>query len=287
MARSARAPSWTIGGLTAIILLLAGCRGHPSGIEPQPGPVQGLPAAEADARAEAVRRDPAGYLQRVAYKCQGLGQCTLVFTRYERRGLFQQLYGPEHMRCWFRRRPFSVRMQWLDKDSKYLEMAYVGGQYDNKVRFVTRRWSPGLLPPPGANEVDLLAPVRWGESKQALTDFGLERLMERTLNSFRSAGRDVLLTYEGLRQLPAGGPTVHHLHLEYPATRYKVPVQELYVDVATDLPAGTLLKRASGQLDAGYFYTDIDTNVRLTDADFLLEAERGGIAKPRAAVQKR
>ncbi len=275
-------------GLAAGLALgAAGCHGRPAAIEPQPGSVQGLTPAEADARAEAVRRDPAAYLHRVAFKCQSLDQYTLVFTRCERRGLFQRLYGPEHMRCWFRRRPFSVRMKWLDEDGKYGESAYVEGQAENKVRFVTRRWSPGLLPPPAVNKVDLLAPVTWGESKRPLTDFGLERLMERTLSSYQSAGRDALLTYGGLLQLPDGGPTVHHLHLEYPATRYRVPVQELYIDVATDLPAGTILRLASGELDASYFYADIDTSVRLTDDDFLLEAERPKGKRPQPAAKER
>jgi hypothetical protein len=263
-----------ICGLTLIALAVAGCRGRPRAVEPQPGPVQGMPAAEADARAEAVRRNPAGYLQRVADKCRGLEQYTLRFTRCERRGLLQQRYGPEHMFCRFRRRPFSVRVQWLDKDSKYLEMAYVEGRADNRVRFVTRRWILGLLPPPQVNEVDLLAPVAADEFRRPLSEFGLERLMARTLNSYRTAGDDAMLTYEGLRQLPDGGATVHCLHLEYPPSRQRAPIQELYIDVVTDLPAGTILKLASGELDASYFYGDIDLNVRLIDADFLLDAER-------------
>jgi hypothetical protein len=267
--------------------VLVGCHSPSPVLEPRPGPVRGLLPAEADARAEMVRRDPAGYLHRVAFHCQGLEQYTLHFTRCERRGLFQQLYGPEHMLCWFRRRPFSVRMKWLDADTKYSESVYVEGQANSQVRFLTRGWLPGLAPPPAVNKVDLLTPVTWGESKRPLTDFGLERLMERTLNSLHTAGDDVLLTYEGLCQLSDGGPTVHHLHLEYPPARYKVPVQELYVDVASDLPAGTILKLASGELDASYFYADVNTNVRLTDRDFALEAEQRGAGPPRPTAQKR
>jgi hypothetical protein len=64
-------------------------------------------------------------------------------------------------------------------------------------------------------------------------------------------------------------------------------VQELYVDVASDLPAGTILKLASGELDASYFYADVNTNVRLTDRDFALEAEQRGAGPPRPTAQKR
>jgi hypothetical protein len=287
VARAAHGPSWTTAGLSAIVLLLAGCRGRPARIAPQPAPASRLLPAEADARAEIVRRDPVAYLHRVAFICQGLDQYTLLFTRSERRGLFRQLYGPEHIRCWFRRRPFSVHMQFLDPDSKYAASVYVEGQANNQVRFVTRRWMVGLLPPPEANRVDLLAPVTWGESKRPLTEFGLERLVQRTLDSLHAAGEDALLTYKGLLNLPDAGATVHHLHLEYPARRYRAPIQELYIDVATDLPVGTAFELPSGQIDASYFYTEINTHVRLTDADFLLDAERGPTSRPHPAARPR
>ena len=271
--------AFVYGVLAAGVCAAGGCARKSVDVEPRPGPVKGLPPAEADARAEAVRRDPLAYLKRVAAKCAELPQYMLKFTRCERRGLFQQLYGPEHIECWFRRQPFTLHMKWLDEDSKYLESGYGTGQPDNKVRFVTRLWSPPLLPPPAVNKVDLQTPVIFGETKRPMTDFGLQRLMERTLDSIREAGGDVVITYQGLVEPPEGGPTVHYLRIEYPPTRYKVPVQELYIDITSDLPAGTILRLPSGEIDASYFYSDLDTTVRLTDADFLLDAERAAAAE--------
>ena len=259
--------------LCALLGLLSGCASQ-GPAEPQLETARGLAPAEADARAEIVRRAPVAYLERVAANCRALQQYTLHFTRHERRGLFRKLHGPEHIQCWFRRRPFSVRMKWLDPDVKYGESVYVEGAAENKVRFVTRWWSPPLVPPPGVNQVNLYTPVAFGEAKHPLTEFGLERLMERTLAELRAAGRDVVITYVGLEELPPGGPRVHHIRLEYPAARYTTPVQELYCHATTDLPAGTILKFASGDIDASYFYTDVDPHVRLTEHDFLLEAER-------------
>lgn len=258
--------------------LLTGCAGRPP-IEPQPGVIKGLTPAEADARAEVVRQDPVAYIQRVGEKCRTLQQYTLLFTRQERRGLLGILSEPEHIRCWYRRQPFSVRMKWLDEELKYGESVYGEGQADNKVRFVTRWWVPPLLPPPAVNKVDLETPVTWGESKRPLTDFGLERMMDRTLDSLNRAGSDVTVTYEGLLQLPDNGPTTHNLHLEYPPSKYKTPVQDLYIDITTDLPAGTILKLANGNIDAVYYYYDLNTHAKLTDADFLLEAERPAAEK--------
>ena len=271
----------------ALLLLAAhGCQRPPVRITPQPAtrPAPELTPAEADARAEAVRLDPLGYLRRVAAKCEALQQYTLTFTRTERRGLLGFVYGPEHFQCRFRRRPFSVHMLCLDPASTYLESAYSEGQFENKVRFITRRWVPGLLPPPAINTVDLNTPVAIGETKRPLTDFGLERMMDNTLATFDAAGDEVLLTYAGLETLPETARTVHHLHFEYSPTRRKTPFQELYIDAATDLPAGSVIKLRSGDLDSSYFYTDINPAVHLRDPDFLLQDEqpdrKGAAARP-------
>lgn len=269
-----RSRTSVVASLSAAVAVWTGCVGNSRQIEPQVGRVAGLLPAEADARAEHVRRDPVAYIREVAANCRRLQQYTLLFTRWERRGLFQQMCGPEHIRCWYRREPFSIRMKWLDEELKYNESAYVAGQFDGKVRFVTRWWVPPLLPPPGINKVDLQTPVAWGETKHPLTDFGLERLMERTTRSMAEAGDQVVIRYDGLLTLPQTGATVHGLHLAYSESFLRVPVQELYIDVRTDLPAGTILKYANGRIDAAYYYEDLRTDVRLTDGDFLLDVER-------------
>lgn len=269
-----------LGVLTGIVAFTSGCHTAAPMLQVQPAKLAGMTPAEADAHAEAVQQDPIAHLRRVLARCHQLDQYTLVFVRQERRGLFQTLTEPEVIQCWFRREPFSVRMKWNDPGIKYKESVYVEGQADNRVRFVTRWWVPPLKAPPGINTVDLQTPVTWGESKRPLTDFGLERMMERTLAAVEGAGDAVIIKYEGLRQLEDDGPIVHHLHLEYPPGKYEVPIQELYVQLATDLPAGTVLKRNADKIDALYLYRDINTDVKLTDADFLLEVERPQTATP-------
>ncbi len=256
-------------------LTWTGCARTEPEISPRPGPVPSAAPAAGASGAAAVQQDPAGSLLRVHAATRALDDYTLLFVRYERRGLFPRMHGPEHIQAWFRREPFSVRMKWLDEDLKYGESSYVAGKYDDKVRFVTRWWTPPLLPPPGINKVDLKTPVTWGESKRPLTDFGLEKLLERTLTSLEAAGDQVVVTYEGLAQMPEFPATVHHVRLTYSdPVHEKVPIQELYIDAATDLPAGTILKQADGRIDAAYYYQQLRTDVTLTDADFLLAPER-------------
>lgn len=263
---------WLSMVLVGCLLLPAGGGCAPAGREPVMAlePRHELAPREAEAKAEAVRRDPRAYLRLVAQRCRKLEQYTLRFTRYERRGLLGRLYGPEHIQCWFRREPFSIRMKWLNPDLKYDESVYVADRHGNKVRFVTRWWNPPLLPPPKINAVDLRTPVFWGESQRPLTDFGLERLLEQTVESLEAADGRVTVTYLGF----APGTTTHHLRLVYEEGVQKVPIQELYIDAATDLPVATTLRHASGKVDATYIYEDLNTNVRLTDDDFLLTVER-------------
>ncbi len=275
-----------IGGmLLPLAIWLTGCATSTAEIEPQRGPVTDVVPAELEDRIEQIRRAPVAYLREVAENCRDLDQYTLTFTRHERRGLFRQMHGPETFKCWYRREPFSVRMKCTDENLKYDETVYVRGKHDDKLRFITRWWTPPLKPPPHVNVVDIQTPVKWGESKRAVTDFGLERMMERTLASVEDAGDDVIVAYEEPVRLHGDGPTVHHVHLEYPASRYPVPIQELYINVKTDLPAGTVLKLPNGDIDAAYFYLDLDPDVTLTDEDFRFEAERGDVAESPSGKQ--
>lgn len=284
--RTAGLRPW-LHGLAALGLLgLGACAPQSHTMEPRPVAKPAVPAAEADTRADAVRRDPKAYLQTVRDKCRGLEQYELVFVRQERRGLIPRLQDPEHIRCRFRRRPFSVRMEWLDEKSKYRESTYVENQVEGRLRIVTRRWAPPLLPPPAVNRLDIHIPVTFGESKRPISDFGLEAMMERTLAAVRDAGGQVLITYVGLRELPEGGPTVHALRIEYSPGIQAVPVHELFIDVRTDLPAGSILRQASGEIDSSYFYRDLNTDVRFTDADFVLPEEAQAAASQPAGASE-
>jgi hypothetical protein len=242
-------------------------------IAPVTGPLKGITFAEVDARAETVRRDPLQYLHEVAAKCRALEQYTVNFTRQERRGLvFKSLREPEHITCKFRRQPFSIYMKWLDPDIKYGESTFVEGQQDDKVRFVPRRGLFGL--PPKITRVDLQTPVTWGEANYPLTEFGLARMMERTLANVERAGDDLAISYCGLTKLSEYGGVVHYLQLDFPPSQHKAPVQELFIDVETDLPVCTRILYSSGKLEAAYVWADVNPNITLTDDDFLLEAER-------------
>lgn len=262
----------------ALLLTLAGCTDPNIDLSTRPGEVEARKAADIDARADEIRSDPVGYIQRVAEKCAELRQYKLKFTRIERRGLlFRSLRGPEEIMCWFRREPYSIRMKWLDDDVKYGESTYVQGQQNDKVRFIARHGLFGL--PPTLTKVHLNTPVIWGEARRPLTEWGLEKLLLQTLVSIEEVKPrgGAIIEYRGIVTLPdRADQPVHYLHMYYPRNPGRASIQELYFDVATDLPTATIL-RFSGKdekLDAAYFYDELDTGVSLTDDDFILDAER-------------
>lgn len=262
----------SLGMWSAFVLggLSAGCASQPV-ISAGGAALRTLPSAELEVRAENVRRDPLAYLHRVAENSARLQHYTLTLIRQERRGLIPRLAPPERIAAWYRRSPLSVRFKWLDDHPRYGESVYVEDRPDAQLRFVSRGGLLGIRP--RIVSVNVNVPVIWGESHYPVTEFGLEKLMRRTLNSVAEAG-DVGIHYQGLTTLESPGRFVHHLRLEYPPSYSRTPVQELFIDAATDLPAGTLLRLASGALHALYLYEDLDPDVSLTDEDFLLACER-------------
>lgn len=223
-----------------------------------------------------VSTDPIAYLRFVREKCRELSQYTLTLTREDRRGLgiFRRLRPPERIACWFRRSPFSVRMKWLDPEIKYGESTYVEGQERNRVRFTPRFGILGLKP--GVVRIDPMTSVVWGESRGPVTDFGIERLIDKTFVAYEDASNSAIVEYLGVTKPTGLASPAHHIRLRYEGTDYTTPVQDLYIDPVRHLPVATELWLASGELDARYLYEALDPQVSLTDDDFLIEAERAG-----------
>ena len=256
----------------AALAAIAGCA-TPKSIEPRSGPIQGITPAEADSRAELVRRDPLAYIRRVTERTRSLDHYTVTLVRQERRGFpFPTLREAETIACWYRRSPFSVRMKWLNENTNFGETAYVAGRRPDKVRFVPRKGFLGF--PPGVQLVDMQTPVTWGVTKHPVSDFGIERLMEQTLESIDKANGDYAVEYLGLTMVEGFPRNLHHVRVSYPPSQYAAPIQELFIDVATDIPACTLIRKTDETLDAAYYYRDLDPTVALGDDDFVMEAER-------------
>ena len=249
--------------------LAAGCRGPGAGQEP----LRLTSPQKRYARdGQHIQANPVGFLREVLARCAALKQYRLMFYRQERHGLLVQALGPvEEIRAAFRREPFSIKFEWDDPERDYFESVYVAGANDNKLIVRERK---GIFPfPPQVRIVNLTDPVKWGRAKNPVTDFGLERVTQRTLLPFDDPQVTKVMTivYRGLVTLDPMKQSAHHLRIERPPMKgFTYTRQDFYVDADTLLPAGTDLWLPSGELDARYRYAHVDPKVMLGDADFRL-----------------
>jgi hypothetical protein len=219
-----------------------------------------------------LRQQLRAHFQQIEQNCAKLRQYSVIFIRQERRGLFNVMSPREHIQTIFRREPFSVHMLWLDPDVKYGESTYVADQDQNRVRFIARKGLFGL--PPGIARVDLQTPVTWGESRYPLSDFGVERMMQRTLASLAKGGDEVQVSDLGETRVDEITQPLHGYQFLFPSWQFKAPLQELHIDPKTDLPVALFIKSTSGDLDALYIYKDLTPLASVDDSEFLLAPER-------------
>lgn len=253
------------------VLVFAGCAAAPARegmvvAPPEPVEIVEEPAA---VEADRIAADPAGFLREVTERTAELDQYRLTFYRQERFGRM----GPmEEIRAAFRSEPFSVKFAWENEDMPYYESVYVEGQ--NRDQLIVRE-RKGALPflQPTVRRMDVVFPVKINRSKNPITDFGLHRLMERTLLPLDDAqvAATTTIRYQGIVNLEPMNRPAHHIRIDRAKTSgIRYTHQDLYFDTETMLPAGTDLYLPGDVLDARYRYADIDTGVKLTDADFRL-----------------
>lgn len=231
-----------------------------------PAPVAGKPAVMT--AEEQMRSDPVGYLRKVAERAKGIPAYRVTFYRQERLGLVPTLRKMEKIAAAFRAEPFSVYFRWEEADSEYAQAAFVRGANDDKVVLLPRKGLLGLPAAPGKfNPQDA---VSFQKSRNPITDFGVARMMERTLARIEAARADGgTVGYQGVRLAGQGQRPAYLFAMTFPASDpYPNKSMELYIDQQTELPIGVYLRLPNGKLDAMYLYEDLDSAVSLTSGDF-------------------
>lgn len=217
---------------------------------------------------ERMRADPVGYLRKVANKAKGVSQYRVTFYRQERLGVVPTLRKMEKIAATFKAEPFSVYFRWEDDDSEYLQASFVRGQNDDKVVILPRK---GLLGGPGTpGKFDPQAGVTFGKARNPITDFGVGRMMERTLNRVESANADGgTVEYRGVQETGQSKRPAHLFAMTFPKSDpYPNKSMDLFIDTQTELPVGVYMRLPNGKLDAVYLYENLDPGVSLTAADF-------------------
>lgn len=229
-----------------------------------------------------IEADPVAFLREVQKKVVAFDQYRLTFYRQERWGIPAALGPMEEIQAVFRARPFSVHFAWNDEKMPFYESVYVQGQNDSKL-IVRERKGAFLFVPPQVRVLDPMFPVKIGKAKNPITDFGLARIMERTLLPFENPEirKVTTIKYVGVVNLDPINRPVHYLRIERPKTPgLAYTRQDFYIDAETLLPAGTDLWLPGNELDVRYRYTQVDPSVTLTDADFRLAKDH-----PRATAK--
>lgn len=260
----------------ATVLMAAGAAGgcaKPQVTMPGAVTIEGF-----DEATRKIQSDPVAFLHGCLAQTRELDAFTCHFQRQERLGLFKELRPQEDMRAEFRREPFSVRLTWNDEHSKYRQCVYVNGTNDDKVILMPRKGLFGL--PPGEQRWPVDFAVKFQEARNPLSDFGPQRMMERILDRIEKAEAvgEVSIKLQGAAEIGPAKEPCFHLVIRYPRKDpFPNKLQDLYIHTQTRWPVATYLwlpgkvERCDETLDAMYVYSGINPDVKLTDANFVLD----------------
>lgn len=255
----------------------------PSVVSASPSGSTPVVASGGDVSPEA---DPHAFLERVRAKAAALKQYRVTFIRRERLGIVPSLRPQERIAAAFRAEPFSVHFRWLDQDSEYNQALFVRGQNGDKVALLPRNGLLGMKP-----EVANYNPqdaVTFQKARNPITDFGLARMMERTLKRVADANGKATIQYVGVVPMGVEKVPTHKFELRFPATDpFPNKIMELLIDQRTELPVGVWLRLPSGKLDAMYAYEDLEAQVTLGGDDFAIRPVTDGHPPAKAAAPRK
>lgn len=200
--------------------------------------------------------DPIAYLREAESRAAKLTEYCATFVRQERLGLIPALAREERIASSFKTDPVSVKFAWENPSSEFREALYVAGQDNGRVALLRRKGLLGLRP--SIERYDPGLAVTFGKSRNSITDFGLYRMIHRTLRRYANAAQHGGATIRYIGLAVVEGIPVNHFELTYPKDDpFPNKRQDLYIDAASGLPLGTRLWLPNNQLDALYYYLDV------------------------------
>jgi len=200
--------------------------------------------------------DPIAYFRQAERRAAALVayRCTLV--RQERLGLFARLSEPQRLAAIYRSNPLAVRFDWMDPASDLAQASFIRGRYDDRVSLLPRRGFLGL--PPVVSRFPPQDAITWGKARNAITDFGVHRMLARTLDRLEQSPRWGGAKVRYVDRVRVERTEALHFEILYPAAdTWPNKRQDLLFDVARGLPLGTSLWLPDGRLDAAYFYMNL------------------------------
>lgn len=220
---------------------------------------------------ELAKSDPVKLLERglERYKAEVQGyRCT--FAKQER--VNDTLRDYEVIRANFREKPFSVHMEWKEGLDLCFASMYVAGE--NKDCLLAR----SRLKPLNIRGPVLSRPLD-AEDVKATSRFGIDKFgmycgAKDTLDAIHAAQKagTLHLKYHGIEMVEKAGNRLCYklVRTPYDPPEAKERINELtiYIDRATLLQVGSILKDAKGEFIAEYFFRNIELNPAFDDAQF-------------------
>jgi hypothetical protein len=177
----------------------------------------------------------------------------------------------EIVEVFFRERPHSVALCWLEGARRAERALYVQGENNDKLLVrpkgaLARRIVGDVLP------IDPEGTEARSAGRYSVKEYGLRKAAERALAFCKSdlARGMVRVEYRGIHKIKdAGNRPCYVLHFDY-AKPQRDDCMELilYFDTETWLQVGSVLKRADGSLVGAYYFRDIRLNPEFSRQQF-------------------
>lgn len=216
-----------------------------------------------------MRRNPLEYILRMDKAYDKVEDYTAIFMRRETRE--GKLQDEEKIQFAFKK-PFCISMKWLDGPGKGRDLFYVDGQNDGKILV-----NPGGLIGALVSyvRIDVDGPMARKNSTRSIKQAGLGNTIASILQQTLLAKerKELQVVDHGERELE--GRAVRFVERILP----QEPVYQnhrllLWIDKSTGLPVKIVLYNWDDVLTESYFYSNLKTNVGLTDDDFVPSSAR-------------
>jgi hypothetical protein len=187
----------------------------------------------------------------------------LTMQKQERIG--NQLHDKELVDVYFKEHPHSVFLIWIAGSLNAERTLYVEDE-TNPDKKILARPSSALNRRLLGNivEQDVNGILARQAGRFTLDKFGIKKATQRYLASWKAAREQGILdvTFLGIHRLPeANNQLVYHIHRKCAVPENDgVTEQTLYIDKATWLQVGSVIKGKGGQLIGEYYFRDIQLN---------------------------
>ncbi len=239
-----------------------------------PSACRGSNQGQAGASAEAhPLTKPIKILRQCRKTLDGVKDYTATFSKKERLGRSGNKLLAQTMKMKFRDEPFSVYFYFQDRDTRGREVLYVNGRNQNKLLV---HEGSGLSSLVGTLTFAPTAGDVMKENRYPITEVGLKNMADKIIQQWEGETKYEETTVKYYNNAKLGSMDCMAIESTHPQPRreFKYHMTRVYIDKKTKMLVRVEqygFPRRNGQqppIVEEYTYSDIKTNIGLTDVDF-------------------